>query len=1053
MKINELKSLWKKEKNEYIKHEIGSGVQNFVNEILMSDDIFKLKKGELSTNDNKRKNEFLLEKTKKQKRADIIIFISNDIIIPVEVEKYKNIKAGEQQIFNYQKAWNKKYGILTDGYTWRFYNNKIIVREFTLDHILEKTSIFLTFWKEYTQIENYYLQFFEKTAETSEYEEDLNLEINKQDFFTDITKLIDNFRKNLNLKGYFKEVSEQEKGKKSVEISYAYFIQFILYKTLADNDFHNFGTDFSERIKRIHNDLQNKNYGDILFVINTISKNISKNIYKPFISEQKIINNTLEEILAKPQNKLQEVTPWLDIFVFIKQYNFANVRNEIFGFIYENYLKQLYSDNNKGQYFTAPEIVDFMLEEIGYSSEKLINRNENEISIIDPSCGSGTFLYSAVRNIINAFYKKTTSENAQKTEKIISENVFGLDVEEFPLYLAEMSIIMKMLPLIINEKYNNPIEKKIKIFKTKDSISEFLDVAIKNTIYDTQVAYKKDKQQMSLFTKELNLGYSSSVRDEDDLKEMKKSLENRKEPEIERFRYDYVIGNPPYISYNQCSKQEVLFFKLIKEKKVKLSDVYGFNLHSTPSKRKVYAPKPNSYAFFIALGLGLLKENGILSYIIPQTLLTEPDYDVLRYHFSKYTTIEKIIIFSNKMFIGRGLRQNKAVATSSLIFVVKKSLPTHNHKVKVIDYTRKSDDITTCLQNISKKKNINFKTISQKHLYQKYSNWNFIRKDDEFINFHNEYYKNTFDFSFYYKHKVAIQTFGNKFYVDGGCKMNDDLISDKKVNDDYFEIVKKVDNKKYNLSENNIFYSITGKLKFPQGSQGLNVFKQKYKIIWRKQFAGRFHYSERNLLIYSNNFLGVFSNDKQEILYLFALLNSPITIYILRNFFMIEDEKYGMFIAIRRLKEYFRIPEINDLNKHIKSEIIERTKELLNIENKTLSDFVDFNDTMLQKIDKVEIVENNLIIYRNQKEYKLPIKNKTELIKSKFKDIKTSKFNLQELKDFKVIDFDRISEFKKIIDNLVFALYFKVKIPQKDIKSIKIAQNLCVKNKYYKIVM
>ena len=1019
----------------------------------MSEDIFSLKKGKLSKKDKDRKDEFLLEITKKRKRADMIIFISDEIVIPVEVKKYKNIKTGEKQIFNYQKVWDKKYGILTDGYTWRFYNNKIIIREFTIDEILYKTNIFLIFWKEYTQIQNYYLQFFEKTSETSEYEEDLNIEKNRHNFFDDITKLIDSFRKKLNLKGYFKEINEQKNIKKSVEISYAYFIQFILYKTLADNDFHNFGKDFTGRLKRIHQSLEMKNYGDILFVINIISKNISKNIYKPFTSEQKIINETLEEILAKPQNKLYEITPWLDIFVFIKKYDFANVKNEIFGFIYENYLKQIYEDKNKGQYFTSPEIVDFILEEIGYNEEKLINKNENKLSIIDPSCGSGTFLYSAVRNLINTFYKKPTFANAKKTEKLIRENIFGLDIEEFPLYLAEMSIIMKMLPLIINDNYNNPIEKKIKIFKTRDSISEFLDVSIKNTVYETESSYKKNKQQMSFFTKELDLGYISYVRDEDNLKEMKLSMENMKEPQIDRFRYDYVIGNPPYISYNQCSsKENFLFFKLIKEKKVKLSDVYGVNLHSTPSKRKVYAPKPNFYSFFIALGLGLLKENGILSYIIPQTILTEPDYDVLRYHFSKYTRIEKIIIFSNKMFIDRGLGQNKKIATSSLIFVVKKCLASDNHKVKVIDYNRKSDDIGICFQNISKKKNINFKTILQKDLYKKYNNWNFIRKDKEFINFHNKYYKNTLDFSIYYNHKIAMKTFENKFYVDGGCKMNNDLISDKKINDDYYEIVKKVDNKKYNLSENNIFYSISSKLKFPQGSQGINVFKQKYKIIWRKQFAGLFHYSERNLLIYSNNYIGVFSNNKQEILYLFALLNSPITIHLLRNFFMLKDEKYGMFIAIRRLKDYFRIPKINASNKHIKLEIIEKVQELLNLENKTLSDFIDFENIMLQKFDKIEILENNLLLHKKQKIYNLEIKNNFELLKLKFQELKNTAFSLEELKNLEIIDFDKIKVLKNHIDNMVFALYFKIKIQTSEIKSMKIVKKLCKKNKYYEYI-
>ena len=53
-----------------------------------------------------------------------------------------------------------------------------------------------------------------------------------------------------------------------------------------------------------------------------------------------------------------------------------------------------------------------------------------------------------------------------------------------------------MLPLIINEKYNNPIDKKIKVFKTRDSISEFMDTALRNTFNDMNIAFHKSAGQM-----------------------------------------------------------------------------------------------------------------------------------------------------------------------------------------------------------------------------------------------------------------------------------------------------------------------------------------------------------------------------------------------------------------------------------------------------------------------------------------------------------------------------------------------------------------------------
>jgi type I restriction-modification system DNA methylase subunit len=276
--------------------------------------------------------------------------------------------------------------------------------------------------------------------------------------------------------------------------------------------------------------------------IQGISRKISQNIYKRFSDEQEIINKHLEEILAQPKNEIKDVSVWLDIILFINRYNFSNVKNEIFGYVYENYLKDLYLDEKKGQYFTDPLVVDFMLEEIGYTTDELKKRFANQkdsLSIIDPSCGSGTFLYNATHRLVEAFFEDN-EKSSKVVEELINENIFGLDIAEFPLYLAEMNILMRMLPLVINEKYNNPVDQKIKVFKTRDSIAEFLDTAISDKV--TNAEYQG---QMSLFTDVLNLGYDSYMRDKRDLDNLKDSLENRNS--IPRNRFDFVIGNPPYV--------------------------------------------------------------------------------------------------------------------------------------------------------------------------------------------------------------------------------------------------------------------------------------------------------------------------------------------------------------------------------------------------------------------------------------------------------------------------------------------------------------------------
>ena len=59
-------------------------------------------------------------------------------------------------------------------------------------------------------------------------------------------------------------------------------------------------------------------------------------------------------------------------------------------------------------------------------------------------------MYSAVDRIVEAFEGKGTKAEAVAVKELVDKNVFGLDVEEFPLFLAEMCILLRQLPLIVN---------------------------------------------------------------------------------------------------------------------------------------------------------------------------------------------------------------------------------------------------------------------------------------------------------------------------------------------------------------------------------------------------------------------------------------------------------------------------------------------------------------------------------------------------------------------------------------------------------------------------
>jgi len=1075
--IPQLKSIWNREKESYKTQEVGSGVQRFVKEVLECPSIFNLKEGTLSTPNENRKNEFIYEKkTKDRRRADFDIFINSDIEIPIEVEQYTNIEQGEGQLFQYQGDLEKKYGILTDGYTWRFYNNNIY-RVFTLDHLLSDTAYFLEYWKEYIKPEYYYLSFFEQAGQLSFFrKEELHIEDNRQLFFRDITTLIKSLTHKFRIEGYFNGLETKEALKKATEITYAYIIQFILYKTLVDNRFDDFGNDYKRRIETIHNAIKNRSYKDILGVIDGMSHQISQNIYRPFVKEQEHIREKLLKLYQEAKNELSDVSPWLDIILFIKRYNFQNVHNEIFGYVYENYLRELYEDEKKGQYFTDPTVVNFMLEQVGYTAKEIKDKIKagelDKLSIVDPACGSGTFLYSATDEVVKSF-STITDETSKQIEEIVSSNVFGLDVEEFPLYLAEMNILMRMLPLIMGEKYNNPLEKKIKVFWTQDSIAEFIGSNL--------ITLGK---QISFSDAIIKPKFESFMRTEEDLTEMKGSMTS-----IPRRRFDYVIANPPYVSYNECSKQGLLVFDLIKKKQVQLNDILGVNLHSIPNNHKKHPPKPNLYAFFIALGLSLLKDDGGLCYIIPQTILTAGDLDVLRYHLAKYRTIERIITFNSNLFIERGLRQKRIIPTSSLILVVGKNAPSKTHEVEVINYEGVEDTIKDTLNNIVTGKKINTRKVNQADLLENATNWNFIKQDKAFLDFCREYEDKTTDISVYYEHTLAREYFGAQFIFDIGHKVDigRSLIESSKIPGNFnrfytFSLIRgrymvcvEKDKAILDFREENYDSLYHEKAAFLK-SKGFNISEigllttnqeyqnidTKFKIIWSKSNSAkevRFYFTEEPVISGINTYGYISSNNKAELLYLFALLNSPIVQTVLQGKLVVEEEK-NLEVVIHSIKQYVRVPRITSKNEHIKDEVIKRTEEMLALEDKTLSDFVDFSGILMQKFDNVQIDGNTLVLVHDNQKKELQIKGDIGLIASTIAEefgarglkLEKRRISLSELRNLQVIDFEKQAKLKDYIDDLTFTLYFNILLKKVSFKKSDEIREACTKSKYYQLL-
>jgi len=189
------------------------------------------------------------------------------------------------------------------------------------------------------------------------------------------------------------------------------------------------------------------------------------------------------------------------------------------------------------------------------------------------------------------------------------------------------------------------------------------------------------------------------------------------------------------------------------------------------------------------------------------------------------------------------------------------------------------------------------------------------------------------------------------------------------------------------------------------------------------------------------------------------LLNSPIINTIL-TFKLKSKQEKNLLLSITGIKEFVRVPKIVEQNQNIKYEIVERVKEMLALEEKTLSDFVDLSNMAIQKFDKVMIENDLLILEKGRDRYKFVISENKKLIENIIKeknhklitDGEDQKVTLSELKYLPIIDYEKQQELKNYIDDLVFALYFNINIENLGLDYSKEIKTECSKNQYYKLV-
>jgi type I restriction-modification system DNA methylase subunit len=438
-----------------------------------------------------------------------------------------------------------------------------------------------------------------------------------------------------------------------------------------------------------------------------------------------------------------------DLYPPKSDYAFAVMPVEILGNAYEQFLGnviritsghnvriQLKEEVRKagGVYYTPQYIVDYIVDK---TVGKLINgkspKEIEKIKIVDPACGSGSFLLGAYKYLINYHIKWYYTQNKKSSKlndngtlttdekrKILTNNIFGVDLDTNAVEVSKLSLLLKCM----EGETASSVKQQIKMYHTR--VLPNIDKNIVNG--NSLIGFDFTEGELKLDEKR------------------KTELEHKVKPfdwkvvfpeVFKEGGFDVVVGNPPYVMLQILDTKEVFSYCLRKFQSAKY--------------------KIDTYQLFIEQSVILLKDGGLLGFITPNTFLKNIHSEPLRKYALDNTLIREVILFKYSVF------ESASVDTCVFVFEKGKSKPNTQISVKEAESAFKLKIMPSVKQNVfnsNNRKDFNLLiTESDTELLNK-----IIKSSDPLSSFCNAYF--------------GIQTFDRNRFV-----------SDKKLNKHYEKVI------------------------------------------------------------------------------------------------------------------------------------------------------------------------------------------------------------------------------------------------------------------------
>lgn len=313
--------------------------------------------------------------------------------------------------------------------------------------------------------------------------------------------------------------------------------------------------------------------------------------------------------------------------------------------ITEDILKNLYQElvdpesrHALGEYYTPDWLAELTLREINYQ----------EGIVLDPACGSGTFLFKAIQA------KRRSGRSGNRLLEDSLNSIIGIDVHPVAVVMSKTNMVLALNKeiktynkeiylkvylsdtLLMHEdpkknKFAIPVSKTESFFIPVSSISMYADfdqLIDKLSSYAHKVVMGADKGEAFKGLERTvlkGLGYQDIFMWKSNFDLLVKLIKHKRNtiwsyilkniyrPAFIRFeKADYIVGNPPWLAYRYIN--ETAYKQRVKELTLSLGLLES-------KDTKLFTQMDTSTLFYRYCEKEFLKENGTIAFVMPKTTI------------------------------------------------------------------------------------------------------------------------------------------------------------------------------------------------------------------------------------------------------------------------------------------------------------------------------------------------------------------------------------------------------------------------------------------------